>query len=239
MQKIIIISLGGSLIVPKQGIDLKFLKNFKTLIEKQKNCRFILVCGGGRTARDYIKSAKAVKKISRDEADWLGIEATKLNANLVRTIFGDKAHLQVITDPTKKVNFKQNILIAAGWKPGCSTDYDAVLLAKTYNAKEVINLTDVDYLCDKNPKEHKDAKKILKTNWEEFQKIVGTKWEAGANMPFDPIATKEARKLKLKLILANGKKLKNLEKIIKGEKFIGSVVCPSVIPHEIPSGARG
>ncbi|MFA5133919.1 MAG: UMP kinase [Patescibacteria group bacterium] len=222
-EKITVISLGGSLIVPKDGIDVKFLQNFKKFIEASEG-RFILVCGGGVTARDYIKAAGKILKLTSDDLDWLGIEATKLNAQLVMTILKKVAHPEIASNPTKKLNFREKVLIGAGWKPGWSTDYDAVLLAKTYGAKQVINLTNIDYLHDKNPTIYKDAKKIKEIDWAGFRKIVGNKWVSGANLPFDPIASREAQKLGLELILANGKKINNLKKIILGEKFIGSIV---------------
>lgn len=225
-EKLIIVSLGGSLIVPKGGIDFKFLKKFKQLIEASAKggYKFVIVCGGGITARDYQKAAKKVSKLTRDDLDWLGIHATRLNSHLMRTIFRDIAHPAIVKNPTEKVNFKEKVLIGAGWKPGWSTDYDAVLLAKMYGAKKIINLTNIDYLHDKNPMIYNDAKKIKEIDWAGFRKIVGEKWDPGANTPFDPVATREAQKLGLELILANGKKINNLKKIIKGDKFIGSIV---------------
>lgn len=223
-KKSIIISLGGSLIIPKEGFDVKFLKSFrKTILSLAGQYKFILVCGGGRTAREYQAAAKALG-LSVADLDWAGINATWLNAYLIKTLFGRAAHLGIIKDPTKKVNFKEKILVAGGWKPGWSTDYDAVLLAKTYGAKQVINLTDIDYLYDKNPTIYKDAKKIKQINWAGFRKIVGEKFTPGANTPFDPVATRAAQKLKLELILANGKNILNLANIIRGKKFIGSIV---------------
>jgi len=224
MKELIIISLGGSLIVPKTGIDYLFLKKFKKLIEAMTNSdyRFILICGGGMTARNYQNSAKKVVKLTRDDLDWLGIHATRLNAHLVRTIFRDIAYPVIAKDPTKKLNFKEKVLIGSGWEPGWSTDYDAVLLAKLYGAKRVINLTNIDYLYNKNPTIYKDAKRIIEIDWKSFRKIVGNKWDPGANVPFDPIASREAQKLGLEVILANGKKIKNLEYIIKCKKYIGS-----------------
>jgi len=52
--KTIILSLGGSLIVPDQ-VDVNFLKNFKKLVEKyvKRNFRFVIICGGGSIARKY------------------------------------------------------------------------------------------------------------------------------------------------------------------------------------------
>ena len=227
MNQPIIISLGGSLIVPKDGIDIEFLKKFRAaiLLLCRQGFRFILICGGGTTARAYQGAAKKLINPNQKMLDLLGIEITHINAHLVRLIFGRAAHPEVVKDPTKKLNFQEKVLIGAGWKPGCSTDYNAVLSAKTYGAKKIINLTNIDYLYDKNPTIYKDAKKIKQIDWPGFRKIVGNKWTPGANTPFDPIASRSAQKLKLELILANGKKLENLKKIIRGDKvFIGSLV---------------
>ena len=223
----IVISLGGSLIVPKEGIDINFLKKFKKAILAlcRQGHRFILICGGGSAARAYQSAAKKLVNPNQKALDRLGIEITPINAHLVRLIFGKIAHSVAVKNPIKKLNFKEKVLIGAGWKPGCSTDYDAVLLAKTYGAKKIINLTNIDYLYDKNPTIYKDAKKIKQIDWPGFRKIVGNKWIPGANTPFDPIASRGAQKLKLELVLANGKKLENLKKIVRGDKvFIGSIV---------------
>ena len=51
--KTIVISLGGSIVVPEE-IDIKFLTEFKNMIERliKKGYRFIIICGGGSIARD-------------------------------------------------------------------------------------------------------------------------------------------------------------------------------------------
>jgi len=162
-KKTVIISLGGSLIVPEE-IDWKFLKKFKALIEDQiKNgYKFILITGGGKTARKYIDVATRVDKITNDDKDWIGIHATRMNAHFIRTIFRDLAHPKINTNPHDLedfYNFKEDILVAAGWRPGFSTDFDAVLLAKYLNIKTVINLSNIDYVCDKDPRKFPDCKK--------------------------------------------------------------------------------
>ncbi len=218
----IIISLGGSLIVPDK-IDYRFLKKFRELIKSYtRKYKFALITGGGKIARRYINAADKAFKIKDEDKDWLGIHATRLNAHLVRTIFEDIANPKIIRDPTKKVKFDK-VIIGAGWKPGCSTDYDAVLLAKNIGATTVINLSNIDTLYDKDPHKFLTAKKIERTTWKELQKIVGTKWKPGMNAPFDPKATKEAGKLGLKLVLM-GKSISNLRKYFDGKKFKGSIV---------------
>ena len=220
-----VLSLGGSLIVPNE-IDYRFVKKFrKLIIKKVKNgSKFIIVCGGGGLNRKYNEAAKKVKKIRNEELDWIGIYATRYNAELIRILFGNLAHNEIIIDPYKKISTKKPLTIGAGYKPGRSTDYDTVYLAKTYGAKNVVNLSNIDYAYDKDPKKYRNAKPIKNINWKCFRKIVGNKWEPRMNKPFDPIASREAEKLGLEVTILNGRKLKNFENYLDGEKFVGTVI---------------
>lgn len=224
-KNLIVISVGGSLIVPEK-IDINFLKNFKKLILKyiKKGKKFIIVCGGGKTARIYQKAAKSLKTLKKEDIDWLGIYATIINASFLKAIFKNYAHQKIIQNPLEKVNFKEKILIASGWKPGFSTDYDAVLLAKNFKAKRIINLTNIDYVYDKDPNKFKTAKPLKQISWKEFRKLSPKKWSPGLNFPFDPVASKEAEKLKLEVIIINGKKLKNLENYLENKNFVGTKI---------------
>ena len=140
----IIISLGGSLIVPNE-IDLDFLRKFRNLILKHlKKRRFFIYVGGGKTARRY-QRALTEFGATAVERDWIGIETTSLNAKLIKTLFGNLCYPEIIVDPNKKIKLKKDIFVAAGWKPGWSTDYNAVLLAKNLGGiKKIINLTNID-----------------------------------------------------------------------------------------------
>jgi len=222
-----IISVGGSIIIPKTGFDVEFLKQFRNLILERvkKGDKFILVIGGGATCRQYQNAAKAVVKLNEEDLDWLGIHTTVFNANFVRLLFKDYVYQTVIQDPTKKVKTNKPIIIAAGFKPGCSTDKDAVMHAKTYEAKEILNLSNIEYVYDKDPNQFPDAQKIEQIGWAKFRKeIVGNTWVAGANRPFDPIASREAEKLGLKVSILKGTDLVEVNKAIAGKKFKGTVI---------------
>jgi uridylate kinase len=224
----IIISLGGSLIVPDE-IDWQFVKNFKKIIEKyiRKKYKFIIITGGGKTARKYIEAAAKIDNITDDDKDWIGIHATRMNAHFIRTVFRKHAHPRINKNPNQLeefYNFKENILVAAGWKPGFSTDYDATLLAKYLGAKSIINFSNIDYVYDKDPNKFKDAKKIEKISWKNFRKMVGNKWSPGLNAPFDPIASKLADENNLEVVIMNGKNMKNLENYLEGKQFKGTLI---------------
>lgn len=226
MNKSFVLSVGGSLIATAAGIDTQFLKEFRAFILKQvkKGYKFYLVVGGGVTARSYIRAASDIAPISHANRDWVGISATRLNAQLLRASFGQAAHPEIIIDPTKKIFSRQPIVIAAGYKPGWSTDYDAVLLAQHNNIKTVVNLSNIDYAYDKDPHRFRDAKKLETVSWSDFRKIVGNRWKPGLNAPFDPIASRETAKSGMKVIILNGRNLKNLEKCLRGEKFQGTII---------------
>jgi len=224
--KSFVISVGGSLITTNEGIDISFLRKFRIFILEQikKGNRFYLVVGGGIIARDYVSAAQRVTKISDKTRDWLGISATSLNAQLLKTIFGTYAHNQIVNDPTRKIITDDKIILASGYKPGWSTDYCAVLLAKSHKIDLVINLSNIDYAYDKDPNKFPDAKKLENISWSDFQNIVGREWHPGLHAPFDPIASLEAAKDKTKVIILNGHNLKNLGDCLAGRKFRGTSI---------------
>ena len=221
----IVISLGGSLVAPDK-IDLAFLDNFKRVILNNLNGRkFYIYVGGGKMARVY-QQVLAEYGASDEEKDWAGIGVTRINAQIVARVFDKFACPKIITDPTRKLNGRYDILVGGGWKPGRSTDYGSVLLAKTAGAKTVINLTNIDYVCDKDPSKFPDAKKIEKISWPDFRKIVGSKWSPGLSSPFDPVASQIAEKLKLKVVIINGKNLERLDHFLNNKPFIGTIIHP-------------
>ena len=224
-----IISVGGSIIIPKTGFDLAFLKKFRALILKEvkKGEKFVIVIGGGATCRTYQNAAREFGKPSKDDLDWIGIKTTLLNAELVRVLFDGYSHKTVIINNKEKVKTKMPIIVAGGEKPGHSTDMDAVMFAKTYGAKEVLNLSNIDFVYTKDPNKFKDAVKIETISWKDFRKnVVGYTWDPGKNAPFDPIASGVAEKNKMTVSIMNGNNLGEVAKALTGKKFVGTKVSP-------------
>lgn len=223
-----ILSVGGSIIIPKTGFDIEFLKQFRQMIldRTKKGEHFILIIGGGATARLYQQGAKdATPALTNKDLDWVGIHTTILNAQFVRFLFKGYAHEELVGNPAKKIKTNKKIIIGAGYEPGCSTDMDAVLLAKTYGAKELLNLSNIEYVYTKDPNKFPDAEKIEQINWKKFRKdIVGNSWTAGKNAPFDPVASKLAEKLKLTVKILQGTNLVEVNKALSGEVFRGTTI---------------
>jgi uridylate kinase len=222
--------LGGSIIAP-DGVDSNFLLAFRAAIleylERKADSRLIIVCGGGGPAREYQRAYRAViPEADADVLDWIGIAATRLNAELLKRLFRELCLERVITDPTEVSVFPGRILVAAGWKPGFSTDYDAVLLAERFQADTLLNLSNIVKVYTADPKSDPEARPLDSVSWKDFQKLVGNTWKPGINVPFDPVATEKAAKQKLRVIVAGGRNIDNLKKILYDEQFEGTVIGP-------------
>lgn len=227
-------SVSGSLIVPNGGISAGYLAKLNKFIRKQltddPKRQFFLVIGGGAVARHYIDAGREVLKheLSAEDLDWLGIHATRVNAHLVRTIFRDIAHPYIINDYDIIRKVQEPVVVAAGWKPGWSTDYCAILLCDDYGENKVINLTNIKQLYDKDPNQYPDARAIDRISWKDFRKIVREDWTPGMHAPFDPIAAKRAEDLGIKVIIMNGMDFENMEKYFEGKPYVGTVVEPNL-----------
>ena len=225
-------------------MDTGFLVEFTRIavawLNVSENRRLVLVAGGGAPARVYQSAFREVtsrrgifvdtlanvsKEVQDASADWIGVMATRLNAELLRACFGTIAADPVVTNPMEAPEvWKGDVLVAAGWKPGFSSDNDAVLLAEKYGAKEVINLSNIDYVYDKDPKKNPDAKPLDRISWADFCAMVGDKWVPGMNAPFDPIASKRAAKLGLTVICASGHDIDNLRLILDNGDYRGTTI---------------
>ena len=227
-----VLSVGGSIVVPDNP-DTTFLSQFINMVKEwlleDNERKLILVIGGGSPARVYQNAYSDVMQKTdstpiQNDADWIGIMATRLNAQLVKASFGSFCENDVVYNPTENINFSGRILIAAGWKPGFSTDNDAVLLAEKFNAKTVVNLSNIEKVYTDDPRKNPDAKPIDSISWKDFRKMIGDDWTPGKNCPFDPIASKKADECNMTVICAAGKNIDNIKNILNEKSFTGTKI---------------
>jgi uridylate kinase len=227
---ITVISLGGSIIAPR-GVDTVFLKSFLRLIEErmaaEPRLKLIIVCGGGGLARDYQAALRELIPAARsDDLDWVGVAATRVNGELLRRMLRVWCVEDLVTDPTAVTVFAGRILVAAGWKPGFSTDNDAVLLAQRFSAGTVINLSNIAQVYTDDPKKNPSAKAVDRLSWNQMLRIVGNEWSPGKNTPFDPTAARAAAHSHIRVIFAEGRNLANLSAILGGGEYLGTTIGP-------------
>lgn len=227
--KKIVLSLGGSLIIPDQ-IRTEFLQDFRKLVlSRLDEYQFVIFTGGGITARTYMQGLEGIigDEASSEAKDWLGIYSSWVNARLVYEMFKEHASDKIIVDPTEALEGDAPITIGGGWKPGWSTDYDAVEVAWRNGFDRMVNLSNIEYVYDKDPAQFEDAQAIKEITWPEFRKIVGSEWTPGLSMPFDPIASKLAEEKSLEVLVANGANIENIEAILDNKPFVGTRIIPA------------
>ena len=227
MKKIIVISLGGSLIIPNK-IDVNFLENFKKVIDKNKQYKYVLVCGGGITARNYIKGLEE-RKIKNKEIlqSFLGISATRLNARFLTYFFGRDTNKGMPQDMKEvKNSLERNDIVFCGalrYSKKQTSDSTAAKLANYFNT-EFINLTNVKGLYDKNPKKFRSAKFIPEISYKKFLKMASqVPFKPGQNFILDQTAAKVIKKHNIKTYIL-GPDLKNLDNLLNNKHFVGTVI---------------
>jgi len=227
-KKVMVISLGGSMIVPKK-MSIKFLEDFKKILKKHyKTHRFVIVCGGGTVARKYISILKKQGKSER-ELSMAGIRATRMNALFMMQLFGKEEANDILPRNMKEIKSslpKNNTVIcgALRYTKKSTSDSTAARIAHYLGAAQFINITNIKGLYTSNPLVYKNAKFIPKISWKEFDKMANrSKYKPGQHFVLDQGAAKIIRKHKIVTYII-GPDLKNLDKILKGKKFTGTVI---------------
>ena len=214
--------------------DVEFLAAFVKMasdwLARDPGRRLILVAGGGAPARVYQNAYKDVcaslaANPDNSAADWIGVMATRINAQLLKASFGGLCQNDVVTNPTADIDFKGQVLVASGWKPGFSSDNDAVLLAEKFGADTVVNLSNIEKVYTDDPRKNPDAKPLDEISWADFRKMVGDEWVPGKNVPFDPVASKKAAELGLTVICSAGKNIENTKNILDGAPYVGTTIA--------------
>jgi uridylate kinase len=226
MKKDIVLSLGGSLIIPEL-VDTEFLTSFKKTLEKNKNkYRFIVVCGGGKTARNYIHGLPEMKKKEYFQS-MLGIASTRLNARFMTYFFGKEANEGIPMDmkEVKDLLRKNNFVFcgALRYSPNQTSDSTAAKLANFLNC-EFVNLTDVDGLYEKNPKEHPNAKFITEITHKDFLKRANQiKFKPGQHFILDQTAAELIKKNKIPTYIL-GPNMKNFDNFLNNKHYVGTQI---------------
>jgi len=225
-KKVIVLSLGGSLIIPN-NVDYKFLKKFKKVLLKNKNkYKFIVVCGGGSIARKYINALRK-QGINKKMQSLAGISATRMNARFMTYFFNQDAEQGIphTKEQVKNLIAKNNVVFCGSLRYHEKETSDSVAAELAdYFKTNFINITNVPGLHNKNPLKYKNAKLISKITWKKFNFMANKlKYKPGQHFVLDQTASKIIMRKKIKTYII-GQNLKNLNKILKNKKFHGTII---------------
>ncbi|MFW6046892.1 MAG: UMP kinase [Candidatus Woesearchaeota archaeon] len=225
-KKVIVLSLGGSLIIPDK-VNSTYLKKLKQiLLKNKKKYKFIIVCGGGSLARKYIKAIQSQRGEQKFQA-LAGISATRTNARFMNYFFeiDPERGIPKTKDAIRKYLDELDIIFcgALKYKPNQTSDSTASQIAREFNTS-FVNLTNVDGLYDKNPNKHKDAKLIKEISWEEFnKKATSMKFKPGQHFVLDQKASEIIMKNKIPTYII-GKNIKEFDNFLNNRKFKGTII---------------
>jgi len=220
----IVISLGGSLLTRK--LTPENFKKYADVLNRLKNKehKLVVVVGGGKTCREYRDIAK---KFTSDNVllDWVGIQATHLNAFTLIAALEKNAHpVSLRTVQEVKKYFNDKIIVCGGNLPGSSTGYDAALFAEAIKADLLIKASDVPGVYSADPDLDPNAKKYDRLTHEEFLEIIEQNPQTpGEYRLFDLKATQLIKKAKIKTIFIDGTDPEEIVRAVEG-KHKGTVV---------------
>lgn len=226
MKKVIVLSLGGSQIIPDY-VNVPYLKEFKKIILKHsKKYKFIIVCGGGSLARKYISALKEIG-INEKLQSLSGISATRANARFMNYFFNiEPKHGIPHTHQTLRKYINSQDIIFCGaleYKPNQTSDSTAADIARMFKA-DFINITNIKGLYTSNPLTDKNAKFIPRINWKDFEKMANkSKFTPGQHFVLDQTASSIIRKHKITTYIT-GDKLKELDNLLSNKSFDGTTI---------------
>lgn len=202
---LVVISVGGSILAKDLNPD-SFISYANALDALAKEHRLVVVTGGGVAARDYINVARSVGA-NEVACDFIGIEVTRLNAQLLISALGDNAF------PEPPRTYKEaeaaltsgKIVVMGGVIPGQTTDAVSAILAEYMGADLMIIATSVDGVYSADSTTNPDAVKFEKMTAKELVNIVmSTEMKAGSKSPVDPLAAKIIERCKIETIVMDG-----------------------------------
>jgi len=221
-----VISLGGSVLAPNK-INTKLLKEFCISLKEEvkKGNKFVVIVGGGGVCRKYQEVASLVGNVSDENKDWIGIYSTRLNAQLLFSVLKSYKLSVLFQDILDIKEFgKYSVIVSGGLKPGASTDFAATRAAVNFGIKQTIILGKPPYVYTTDPSKDKTARPINKLTWDEYFKIIPSKWTPGLSTPVDPIAARLAKKHNITVVVADGKNLNNFKNILQGKTYKGTTI---------------
>lgn len=223
MEKVVV-SIGGSILVPGEN-DAEFIgKLAKMLKEVSKEVQLAIVCGGGKTARYYAGIAKDLGGDTYDQ-DILGIAATRMNAQLLMLALGDMPDTVITNaEDLAKASEPGKIVVMGGTVPGHTTDAVSSMVAAAMKADRIINGTSVDAVYTADPRKDPDAKKITNMTIDDLAGIVYKEHGASKSSVFDPLGVKLAKENNIDILIIDGRNLDELKNAILGKPIKGTFV---------------
>jgi uridylate kinase len=228
MKENFVLKIGGSLLFTIENkLDRDKIHKFSQILKNKLSSQHsVIICGGGKISRDYINVARSFHS-NEAFCDLIGIDLSRINAKLLISALQDYCY-PLVPKSMEELSLAllfEKIVIMGGLQPGQSTTSVALEVAEYIQAEEIVILTDVDGIYNKDPKKFKDAKLLKSLTYKKLQEmILGSSPDyqaaAGEYRIFDTVSLQILKRSKIKTRIMSGKDLKEFEKYYNGEQDI-------------------
>ncbi|MCL2146035.1 MAG: UMP kinase [Methanomassiliicoccaceae archaeon] len=225
MKEKVVVSIGGSILIPGKD-DPAYIKRLAdTIKEVSEIVQIVIVCGGGRIARYYTETGRDLGG-STYQLDMLGIGATRLNAQLLAVSLNELSSTDIPLTAAEAAerSTPNNIVVMGGTVPGHTTDAVAAMVAREMRADRVVNATSVEAVYSDDPKKDPSAERFSRMTIDELGDVVYKEHGAGRSSVFDPLGIKIAKEEKIDILMVDGRNLAELKNAILGKEISGTYV---------------
>ncbi|MCL7415181.1 MAG: UMP kinase [ANME-2 cluster archaeon] len=213
----IVVSIGGSVLT--SDLDPERIQKYAESIEQiAKDHTVYVIVGGGRSAREYIETARALGA-NHAKCDIIGIDMTRINARLLIVALGSRAYPEPATSypEATEAALTGQIVVMGGLIPGQTTDAVSAVLAEYVGADLLINATSVDGVYTADPNTDYNAVKIeTMTPAQLIDVVMKIDLVAGSNSPLDILAAKIIQRCGIKTIVIDGRDPNNITEAVAG-----------------------
>lgn len=221
----VVVSIGGSVLIPEKD-DAAYISELANVLkEAAKEVCLMVVCGGGKIARYYANTGKELGG-STYQLDELGIGVTRINAGLLSIALGDAGFGRIPLTAKECADLAEpgKVAVMGGTEPGHTTDAVAAMIAKECGAVRIVNASNVDAVYSDDPRKNPDAKRYASMTIDELKSIVYDEHDACRSSVFDPLGVKIAMDNRIDLLMINGRNFAELKNAILGRKIEGTFV---------------
>ena len=221
----VVVSIGGSVLVPGDD-DAAYIRRLADMLrEVASEAQVAVVVGGGREARRYVDMGRALGGSVR-ELDELGIGITRVNARLLTVALGDIANTEipVKADDCARMSEAGRIAVRGGTEPGHTTDAVSAMIAERMGADRIVNASNVDAVYSADPRADPDAVRYERMTIAQLKDVVYQDHDAGKSSVFDPLGVSIAMRERIDILMVNGRDLEELRNAILGKPIKGTFV---------------
>jgi len=221
----VVISIGGSILIPDEDDAVYIGRLAKMLREAAQHVQLAVVCGGGKIARYYATTGRALGG-SEEQLDLLGIGATRLNASLLALALGDVSStvIPLTAEAAAAQAAPGHIVVMGGTAPGHTTDAVATMLARALHADRVVNATSVDAVYSADPRTHPEAVRYNRLTIRQLGELVYKDHGAGKSSVFDPLGVQIAEQERIDIQMVDGRNLTELKNAVLNQPFHGTYI---------------